>query len=77
MLDLHEDIQSSLAKLPTNESDSDLEQELADLMKSENENTGNDGGMQGLEKLMDDLDLHLPDVPTNSPQRSQPADITM
>lgn len=70
MLDLQQDIEASLAKMPGNESESDLEQELADLMKSEDGNTGNNGGIDGMEKQLDDLELNLPDVPTHSPNKS-------
>lgn len=79
VLDIHDDIQHSLAQ-PINETDIDLEQELADLLRSNinDGNTGSNGPKEkenpviGLEKSFDNLSIKLPDVPFSPTSRKMP-----
>ncbi|XP_030753034.1 charged multivesicular body protein 7 [Sitophilus oryzae] len=80
VLDQHEDIQAALARLPnTGEDNSELEQELEDLMKADTSDTNtnqdippdnNSGESEDLETRFKQLCLDLPDVPDSSPNLS-------
>ncbi|KAJ8961427.1 hypothetical protein NQ318_014674 [Aromia moschata] len=69
MLERHEDIQSALARPAMDLNESDLEEELAELLKDDaNDQPPDDSGITSdLEKQMEKLSLNLPVVPSNSP----------
>ena len=75
-MDIHDEIQSALARPATNDADtSDLEQELEELMKadiSDHDNPPNDdsGVSDDLDKEFEKLKLNLPNVPESSPDIS-------
>ncbi|KAJ8983006.1 hypothetical protein NQ317_014302 [Molorchus minor] len=71
MLDRHEDIQTALAR-PMDTNDSDLEEELAELLRNDTGDVPPDdsGFTNDLEKHMEKLSLELPDVPSKSPDVS-------
>ncbi|XP_057670926.1 charged multivesicular body protein 7 [Diorhabda carinulata] len=78
VLDKNEDIQSALSKPPQDFDDTDLEQELADLINEDNLEGGPpDGGVNTseIEMKLDDLSLNLPEVPDNSPEKSREVDL--
>ncbi|CAH1175585.1 unnamed protein product [Phaedon cochleariae] len=76
MLDKHDDIQSALAR-PAQDSildDSDLEDELADLLKDvPDDQPPDDSGMNtsNVEKQLENMNINMPEVPDASPDVSQ------
>lgn len=74
VLDEHNDIQQALARPAKDDfNDTDLEEELAELMKNDSSVPPPDeGGMNtsDLDKKLENMSLNLPDVPESSPDTS-------
>lgn len=72
MLEKHNDIQTALARPTVETNDSDLEEELANLIKDDTNNPPPDdsGITSDLERQLEKLTLNLPDVPHDSPSVS-------
>lgn len=79
-MDEQTDIQAALAR-PTRDdfNDSDLEEELADLLKNNSAPPPNDGGVNTseIEKDMENVSLNLPEVPDSSPDVSTREEISL
>lgn len=80
VLDEQADIEAALAR-PTRDdfNDTDLEEELTELLKNDSATPPNDGGLNitDIEKDMEKVSINLPEVPDSSPDVSTQEEISL
>lgn len=76
MLDVHEDIQTAISRPLSQDDESELEQELAELMKAD-ENDENIGGGSPSTSKMDELEAKLAELDLDSLPQVPSGDVSL